>query len=273
VLIHGGTLAGTSYETTPDGRMGWDGYFLRRGHAVYLPDQVSRARSGFDPTGINEVRLGTQPPSALPPILLLTQQSAWQLFRFGPTFGVAWPDEQYPVNAVDELSKQSIPDQNLALPVPNPSIANLAVLAVKAGGVVLLGHSQSSCFPLQAALTDPTGVRGIVSIEGCSSNRLPLTSQRLAILAKIPLLMVFADHLDTPTPPGFTGVSRAIEFLNAQTQVREINNAGGDATMLHLPDAGLHGNSHMMMQDRNNLRVADLILAWIHEHVDKASEE
>src|SRR2546425_5551751 len=30
----------------------------------------------------------------------------------------------------------------------------------------------------------------------------------------------------------------------------------------------LHGNSHMMMQDKNNLQVADLILAWIHEHVE-----
>jgi hypothetical protein len=200
---------------------------------------------------------------------LPSQQSAWQVFRFGPTFGVAWPDEQFPVNAVDELAKQSIPDKNSALPTPNPTIANLATLAVKAGGVVLLGHSESSCFPLQAALTDPTGVRGIVSIEGCSSNRLPLTPERLAILAKIPLLMVFGDHLDTPIPPGFTGVSRAIEFLNAQTQVQEINNAGGDATMLHLPDAGLHGNSHMMMQDKNNLQVADLILAWMREHANR----
>jgi hypothetical protein len=107
---------------------------------------------------------------------------------------------------------------------------------------VLLGHSESSCFPLQAALTDPTGVRGIVSI---------------------------GDHLDTPIPPSLTGVSRAIEFLNAQTQVQEINNAGGDATMLHLPDAGLHGNSHMMMQDKNNLQVADLILAWMREHANR----
>jgi hypothetical protein len=46
-----------------------------------------------------------------------------------------------------------------------------------------------------------------------------------------------------------------------------------DPLQLHLPDAGLHGNSHMMMQDKNNLQVADLILAWIHEHVDNLSEE
>jgi len=29
----------------------------------------------------------------------------------------------------------------------------------------------------------------------------------------------------------------------------------------------LHGNSHMFMLDKN-LQVADLILAWIHEHVE-----
>jgi len=46
VMVHGGTLSGKTYETTPDGRMGWDEYFVRQGHAVYVPDQVSRARSG-----------------------------------------------------------------------------------------------------------------------------------------------------------------------------------------------------------------------------------
>jgi hypothetical protein len=30
---------------------------------------------------------------------------------------------------------------------------------------------------------------------------------------------------------------------------------------------GIHGNSHMFMQDRNSLELADLILDWIDEHV------
>ena len=47
VMVHGATLTGKSWETTPDGRMGWDEYFVRRGHAVYVPDQVGRGRSGF----------------------------------------------------------------------------------------------------------------------------------------------------------------------------------------------------------------------------------
>ncbi|MDQ3796745.1 MAG: hypothetical protein M3294_03980 [Pseudomonadota bacterium] len=38
VLLHGGTLSGKTYETTPDGCIGWDEYFVRKGHAVYVPD-------------------------------------------------------------------------------------------------------------------------------------------------------------------------------------------------------------------------------------------
>ena len=40
VMVHGATLTGKSWETTPDGRMGWDEYFVRKGRAVYVPDQV-----------------------------------------------------------------------------------------------------------------------------------------------------------------------------------------------------------------------------------------
>lgn len=39
--------------------------------------------------------------------------------------------------------------------------------------------------------------------------------------------------------------------------------------MMHLPKMGIRGNSHMLMQDRNSLDLADLILTWIDRHVDK----
>jgi hypothetical protein len=49
--------------------------------------------------------------------------------------------------------------------------------------------------------------------------------------------------------------------------VDKINEAGGDATMLHLPAAGVFGNSHMLFQDKNNLQVGDMVLSWIDKHV------
>ena len=40
--------------------------------------------------------------------------------------------------------------------------------------------------------------------------------------------------------------------------------------MLAPPDRGIRGNSHMIMQDKNNLQIADLILKWIDERVRKS---
>ena len=41
----------------------------------------------------------------------------------------------------------------------------------------------------------------------------------------------------------------------------------GQAEMLAPPDRGIRGNSHMIMQDKNNLQIADFILKWMDGHV------
>ena len=267
VFVHGCCLTSKTWETTPDGRMGWYEYFTRRGFPTYLAEQSGRARSGFNGTIYNEVRQGLQPPDAQPPVLIATYQFAWSVFRFGPTYGAVWPDEQFPMDKVDELFKQVIPDLILT-EVPdlsaefanpttnNPTVVNMAALARSLGGAVLVGHSQSSGFPTQAALKDPTGVRGIIQLEtGCFDN---LTPDQIAVLAKIPILIVVGDHFTTPQPTAA-----------CQTELKQVNAAGGDMTFIALPTLGLKGNSHMFMQDRNNLQVADVIQYWISQHVER----
>ena len=69
------TLTGKSWETTPDGRMGWDEYFVRKGHPVYVPDQVGRGRSGFNQAVFNNVRAGSTPPSRIPAWLRFSDES------------------------------------------------------------------------------------------------------------------------------------------------------------------------------------------------------
>ena len=39
--------------------------------------------------------------------------------------------------------------------------------------------------------------------------------------------------------------------------------AGGSVDVVDLPKAGVHGNSHMMMMDKNNIEVATLIQNWL----------
>src|SRR5438128_7587706 len=77
VMVHGCCLSSKTWETTPDGRMGWSEYFVRKDRPVYLADQVSRARSGFDPTAFSEVRQGKTPVGQMPAILDATHQVAW----------------------------------------------------------------------------------------------------------------------------------------------------------------------------------------------------
>ncbi len=152
-----------------------------------------------------------------------------------------------------------IPDLNSTLPTPNPTWTNMAALAVQLKGAVLIGHSESGFFPEQAALMDPSGIRANISIEmPCPA----LTSAQVATLAKIPTLVIFGDHL--ADIPGIWGSA----FASCQQFVKQMKAAGSDAEMMHLPDLGIKGNSHMLMQDRNNLQIADLILAWIDKHVE-----
>jgi pimeloyl-ACP methyl ester carboxylesterase len=196
VMVHGADLSGKSYETTPDGRMGWEEYFVRKGHAVYLPDQVSRARSGFDPTVFNRVHAGVALPSAQPLISHFSNENAWTVFRFGPTFGIPYPDEQFPVEAMDSFARQIVPDLNAMLPSPNPTHGALSDLALSLKGAVLMGHSESGRAPLEAALISAAGIRGLIVMEppgGCGAKHY--SDKQIATLARLPILVVFGDHL------------------------------------------------------------------------------
>jgi pimeloyl-ACP methyl ester carboxylesterase len=166
VMVHGATLTGKSWETTPDGRMGWDEYFVRRGHPVYVPDQVGRGRSGFNQAVFNNARAGSVPAANLPRWLRFSDENVWSNFRIGTKPGQPYPDTQFPVAALDELSKQGVPDVSFGgIPTPNPTHKALADLASQLNGAVLMGHSQSGSFPLAAALLNPGAMKVLCSLS------------------------------------------------------------------------------------------------------------
>ena len=53
-----------------------------------------------------------------------------------------------------------------------------------------------------------------------------------------------------------------------ESQSTERYTGRGLASLLLL-DTGIKGNSHMMMMDKNNLQLADVLLKWIDENVGK----
>ena len=264
VFTHGCCLSSASWQTTPDGRPGWDEYFLRRGHSVYLTDQSGRGRSGFDATPFNMVQSGLEPdPSTQPSIFHASHQRGWDAFRFGPALNEVFDGLRFPIAYVDELYKQMIPDINSGLPSPNPTYQNLADLAVKIDGAVLVGHSQSGRYPIEAALVNPAGVRGLIVVEGTDRE---FTDAEIDVLKDIPILVMFGDYLALGPVRWQTRYDAYVLLVD------RINAAGGNATMMYLPEMGIYGNSHMIMQDNNSDDIAKLVADWIKDNVEKKSQ-
>jgi len=81
----------------------------------------------------------------------------------------------------------------------------------------------------------------------------------------LPILIVFGDNLASPT--GVPGPTWQERFNDCENFIARIAAAKGKAEMLYPPKLGILGNTHMIMQDKNNLVIADLIIKWINVNV------
>lgn len=262
-LIHGCCLTGKTWETTPDGRMGWDEYFVRKGYPVYVIDQASRGRSAANPSDIESVKLGKTPPSQLPGVFSAGHEAAWVIFRLGPEYQKAYPGTQFPVEAIAEFWKQMVPDWIDSLPTPNPTVPALSELALRLDGTVLMSHSQSGIYPFQTAMLSTKGIAGIVSIEPAAC---PDAQADMTPYTKMPILILWGDYV-TLSPRWSPRLTMCKAFADA------VAKAGGTIENIVLPEIGIRGNSHMLMQDRNNLAIADWLLAWIDRHVEASTQK
>ena len=85
LLWHGGGLAGTTFETKPDGQPGWEDFFLRAGHDVYVSDAVERGRASW----ARYPEIFKSEPFFRP------KKEAWELFRIGPAYEVGGKREAF----------------------------------------------------------------------------------------------------------------------------------------------------------------------------------
>ena len=161
---------------------------------------------------------------------------------------------------MDELSKQGVPDVSFGgVPDPEPHAQGVVGSRRQVNGAVLMGHSQSGSFPLAAALLNPAVARRVSCWSSLAAARTTTPPNRSATLAKIPILVVFGDHRDNPTGLAALPTWQA-RFEACQAMIGRLKAAGGQAEMLAPPERGIRGNSHMIMQDKNNLQIADFIL-------------
>jgi pimeloyl-ACP methyl ester carboxylesterase len=260
VMVHGSGHTGATYETTPDGREGWATYFARKGFPVYVIDHSGRGRSGFNPTAFNRARAEGNAGS-LPDIQIAPRERAWYFFRIGATYPTPYPGSQFPVEAFDQYTAQLVPNTEATLPGAGANtVEALGALLDKIGPAVVMVHSQSGAYGLNLVRARAIKMLGLINVEG---NCAPVTPDEVVkIFSRVPLLSVWGDNSQGAVGPnGDERRNGCVATVNA------IKSTGGSAKFLLLPEAGHKGNSHMLMMDKNNLQIADLIIGWIGESV------
>ena len=97
-------------------------------------------------------------------------------------------------------------------------------------------------------------VKAILAIETSVTAFDEIPAEGLKKLAKVPILIVIGDRAQDRVD-----ASRAFQ--------KKMQALGGDVAVDVLPEAGIFGNGHTLMLERNNRQIMDRMVAWLKKHV------
>jgi len=269
VMLHGAFQSGRSWETTPDGREGFQNIFLRRNFSTYIVDQPRRGRAG------NSTVTSTIEPTPY-------DQLFFDQFRLGK-----WP------NFFDNVQFARDPqalDQFFRSVTPNTGAYDAGVISdamsalfAKTGPAILFTHSQGGGPGWLTAIKNPN-VRAIVAFEPGSGFIFPegelppampsaagtLSPEAVPLrdfekLTRIPIIIYYGDNFPTEPTAERGQDNWRVRLAMAQLWVATINKHGGDARLVHLPEIGIRGNTHFLMSDLNNVQIADQVSQFLAE--------
>ena len=269
VMWHGFGQYSKTWETTPDGREGYQNIFLRRGFGVYVLDQPRRGNAGRS----------TQPAT----IKVEPDEQKWfGIFRLGiwPSF---FPGVQFSKDpqALDQYFRQMTPDTGpIDIAVNSDAVA---ALFHKIGPGVLVTHSHSGGMGWATVLKSDK-IRSVVSYEPgsnfifpegelpppmpSSGGTLNASSVPLADfikLTKIPIIIYYGDNIPAKPTDNPGQDQWRVRLAMAKLWAEAVNRHGGDATVVHLPEIGIHGNTHFPFSDLNNGKIADLMYEFLEK--------
>ncbi len=307
VMVHGGTMSGTNFTGTPDGREGWAQYFVRRGFAVYVVDQPGRGRSGYLATAYGAARNVDRDNAAR----RFVAQEKYQLWPQAHLH-TQWPGSgEADDPAAQQLAQSQLPaiEDFTTQQVLNRDA--LLALLDKIGPAVLLVHSQAGAFGWPVADAKPDLVKAILAIEpngppfygvdfkgapdffrqGPLALKYGITSVPLAYAPAITdaaeLAIVQQDKADGPdlvrcwaqkeparALPNLQKMPILVLTSEASYHapydhctVKYLQQAGVKPSFVKLADLGIRGNSHVMMLERNNQEIAAVIAKWLDQNL------
>jgi pimeloyl-ACP methyl ester carboxylesterase len=299
VLLHGAAQTATNWTGTPDGRAGWADYFLSQGYVVYMVDQPARGRSawhlstngplsGFSPSVVAQRFTAPEVNGNWPQAKKHTQwpgSGPGKGQKGDPIFDAFYATQvEYIADNVE--TQTMIRDAGSAL-------------LDKIGPAVVLTHSQAGPFGWLLADARPKLVKGIVAVEPQGPPfQNAVTGEDKARpwgITDIPVAYdppakaagdIKAVREPEPDGPGLTpcwkqadpprqltnlkGIPVVIVTAEASYHAvydhctsKYLTQAGVINTRLRLADAGIHGNGHMMMLEKNSVEIAAAIDKWI----------
>lgn len=199
-------------------------------------------------------------------------QGNFGAWRLGPRFGEFHVGIQFPVDDDDALEQANRTRYLEFDTVANAQLETDAAAAAmdRVGPAVLLTNSAGGFRALLTRLKSEN-VKGIVAYENpgyvfpaSMEPKLPegpfgpvyVSDAEFARLTEIPIQLVWGDYIESSAD--------WTRFYQLSVQFAEAVNArGGQVEVLRLPDAGLHGNTHIPFADLNNQKVAELLFAWL----------
>ncbi|MBP5077781.1 alpha/beta fold hydrolase [Pseudomonas chlororaphis] len=269
VMWHGAGQSAKSWETTADGREGFQNIFLRRGFSTYLIDQPRRGDAGR-----SLVETTIKP--------VADEQLWFNQFRIG-----LWPEtfagSQFPPGpeAQEQFFRSMTPNTG---PYDIEVVSDgVAALLEKTGPAILFTHSQGGG-PGWLTAIKSRNVRAIVAFEPGSSFVFPegeapapiasafdtvsaqvVTQAQFEALTRIPILILYGDNIPAQPVRLPAQDSWRARLEMARLWRDAVNRHGGDARLIHLPEIGIKGNSHFPFSDLNNLEIADLVAKFLAE--------
>lgn len=273
MMLHGAGQSSRSWETTADGRDGFQNIFLRRRFSTYLLDQPRRGKAGRSMVA-----------QVLKPVP--DEQMWFNQFRIG-LWPTTFPGSQFPAGdaAREQFFRSMTPNTG---PYDSDVISDsIAALLDEVGPAILMTHSQGGG-PGWLTAIKQHDVKAIVAFEPGSDFVFPeseapapipsafdtvkpsvVSSEQFQALTRIPIIIFYGDYIpDAPVDlPAQDSWRARLEMAGLWRDA--VNRHGGDVTLIHLPDIGVRGNSHFPFSDRNNVEIADLVSTFLAEkHLD-----
>ena len=267
VMWHGAGQFSKTWETTPDGREGFQNVFLRRGFATYLIDQPRRGGAG---RSMVEATLKPSPD----------EQLWFNQFRVGiwPSYfeGVQFSREP---EALNQYFRAMTPNTG---PFDMEVVSNgVSALFDKIGPAILFTHSQGGGPGWLTAIKNPN-VKAIVAFEPGSNfifpvgevppdmpsafdtlSGVPVPLSDFRKLTRIPIIVFYGDNIPARPTKLPAQDSWRVRLEMARLWRDAVNRHGGDVTLIHLPEIGIRGNTHFAFSDLNNVQIADRVSKFL----------